>query len=230
MTHEMILGDPGDLSAPPGSYPWSQALRLELQGLLHDSQSSAQRLHRLADAMEQHTGYAQLRDANGEAFASYADFCQAAEPFGLGLPLEAVARIVEQRLLAERAGDRVRRAAAQTTGESLPRGNSRKRNTDLKIAERARQHGISDATQHVLDRLARERPDLLTQVQAGAISVRRAALAAGIAKTATITVSLDPHKAARSLRRHFTPSELLTLIGLLNHESNIGESGTTGND
>ena len=47
---------------------------------------------------------------------------------------------------------------------------------------RAESNGISDRTQRKLDRLAKDRPDLLERVQAGGLSVHRAAMDAGFVK------------------------------------------------
>ena len=51
-------------------------------------------------------------------------------------------------------------------------------------AARAGKAGVSRYTQQKLDRLARDRPDLLAEVRAGRLSAHRAALEAGIVKEA----------------------------------------------
>jgi len=52
-------------------------------------------------------------------------------------------------------------------------------------------------------RIGRDRPDILQRMKDGEFSsVRKAALEAGIVQP-TITIPLDPSRAARSLRRHF---------------------------
>jgi hypothetical protein len=52
-------------------------------------------------------------------------------------------------------------------------------------AERAEQNGIGRTTQRWLDRLTRDRLDLLAQVQAGRLKPKTAARQAGIIKTLT---------------------------------------------
>jgi hypothetical protein len=87
------------------------------------------------------------------------------------------------------------RAAANTTGEVLPRGGDQKsvasesiRNlrNDKTQAERAKENGVSKRTQEKLDALARKRPDLLEKVRAGAMSTHAAAVQAGIEKVKTL--------------------------------------------
>lgn len=51
--------------------------------------------------------------------------------------------------------------------------------------DRAESNGVSDRTQRKLDRLAKERPDLLARVKAGEMKVNRAAIEAGIVKKPT---------------------------------------------
>lgn len=67
----------------------------------------------------------------------------------------------------------IQQAAANTTGEVLPRGDVRHHATQSQ-AERAAVNGISTRTQGKLDHLARQRPDLLQQVARGDLSVDRA--------------------------------------------------------
>ena len=47
---------------------------------------------------------------------------------------------------------------------------------------RAESNGVSQYTQRKLDRLAKDRPDLLNRVKAGELSVQAAAIKAGIVK------------------------------------------------
>jgi hypothetical protein len=213
----MQIGEAGDLRAPPGSRSWAIALRLELQGLLHDSESSAQRLQRLSHLMQQHDGFAQLRDEHGRPFADFAAFCLARPPFGLGLHPSDLEGIVQERM-DRQMHERVQLAAQETTGTVLPQGNSADRHEQqqLRLHHRAKKHGISIATQNRLDHLARQRPDLLAKVQDGEMSVYAAAVEAGIL-TPRVTVLLDPGKAARTLARKMTPDQLRALIAHLQH-------------
>jgi hypothetical protein len=83
---------------------------------------------------------------------------------------------------------RVTAAAGTTTGEVLPSGKVNQWSGILPSqTQRARAEaaGISERTQRKLDRLARDRPDLLAEVRAGRLSAHRAALEAGIVSKAT---------------------------------------------
>jgi hypothetical protein len=80
---------------------------------------------------------------------------------------------------------RIEAAAGATTGEVLPSGKVNQWSGTLPSqTQRARAEaaGISVRTQRKLDRLARDRPDLLAEVRAGRLSAHRAALEAGIVK------------------------------------------------
>lgn len=47
--------------------------------------------------MEEYAGYRQLTDENGQPFSTYAEFCKAKQPWGLGYPPEVIDRIVKER-------------------------------------------------------------------------------------------------------------------------------------
>ena len=92
----LTLGDPGDLAAPPGSQPWAIAVRLQIQSLLKDNASSVKHLRTWLEGIEEHSGYRQLKDENGKAFSSYAEFCKAKQPWGLGYPPEVINQILKE--------------------------------------------------------------------------------------------------------------------------------------
>jgi hypothetical protein len=90
---------------------------------------------------------------------------------------------------ARQVGERVMAAAGVTTGVGLgATGYVAQREEGRQIADpnsqeaRSRTVGISPRTQRKLDRLARERPDLLDAVRSGRLSAHGAAIAAGIVK------------------------------------------------
>lgn len=62
-----------------------------------------------------------------------------------------------------------------------------------------------------LRRLRKDRPDLHARVLAGELSPHAAMIEAGF-RPRTITVPLDPHRAARTLLRHFDLAELLEAL------------------
>ncbi len=67
---------------------------------------------------------------------------------------------------------------------------------------------------YTLRRLKRDNPTLAKRVIDGELSANAAAIQAGIRRK-TITVPLDPERAAATLARHFTPDELDALIEAL---------------
>lgn len=84
----------------------------------------------------------------------------------------------------------IREAAANTTGEVLPRGDTRYQPERIKSqTERATANGVSIRTQAKLDYLARQAPELLELVKCGQLSVDRA------------------YKQSRGIRRKLTPLE-----------------------
>ena len=92
--NRLTLDEPGDLAAPPGSQPWAIAVRLQIQSLLNDNAGDVKQLRTWLKGIEEHSGYSQLTNENGEAFSSYADFCKAKQPWGIGSSPE----IIEQML------------------------------------------------------------------------------------------------------------------------------------
>jgi len=90
-----------------------------------------------------------------------------------------------------------REGAARLEAKETKRGNPTGNNQHQRKEEignfpvstsqvvRAESNGISDRTQRKLDRLAKERPDLLERVKAGELKINRAAIEAGIVKSPT---------------------------------------------
>jgi transposase len=91
----ITLDGPGDLAAPPGSQPWAIAVRLQIQSLLNDSGSSVKQLRTWLEGIEEHSGYSQLTDEDGETFSSYAEFCKAKQPWGLGSSPEIIDKMLK---------------------------------------------------------------------------------------------------------------------------------------
>ena len=90
----LTLDETGDLAAPPGSQPWAIAVRLQIQSFLNDNAGGVKQLRSWLEGIEEHSGYSQLKNEDGETFSSYAEFCNAKQPWGLGYAPE----IIEQKL------------------------------------------------------------------------------------------------------------------------------------
>ncbi|MGB7375575.1 MAG: hypothetical protein WA959_03250 [Rivularia sp. (in: cyanobacteria)] len=90
----LTLDETGDLAAPPGSQSWAIAVRLQIQSLLNENAGGVKQLRSWLEGIEEHSGYSQLTNEDGETFSSYAEFCKAKQPWGLGYAPE----IIEQML------------------------------------------------------------------------------------------------------------------------------------
>lgn len=93
---KFMIGEPGDLAAPPGSQPWAIAVRLQIQSLLKDNATSVKHLKTWIKGIEEYSGYLQLTDENGQLFSSFAAFCIARPPWGLGYPPEVIDQILKE--------------------------------------------------------------------------------------------------------------------------------------
>lgn len=196
------LSGGGDINATPGSQAWAIAVRNELNLRIKNNESDARHLQRLARLMEEHQGYAQLMTRNGRPFASWRQFCTTEAPYGLGYDPEMLRRVVEERVTAQ--------ALAET---AVPLASVGRPEKGYELTFSVEQRGESSA--YLTARIARDRPDILADMVAGAYpSVRAAALAAGIVKP-RLSIPTDPYGAAVALSRRFSHEELVTLVELL---------------
>lgn len=171
-----ILDEKGDLSAPPGSPAWAIAIRLRLQYLVHQAQTTDEIIDPLLDKLEETEAYRQLSNEKGKPFRNAIEFYEAKYPYGLdgAMPLKARIARARQRVMAA--------ASDEGTGEVLQRGGDRKSDNHKSIGNlpidsqviKARQNGIGERTQRKLDHVARFRPDLLECVKAGELSADKA--------------------------------------------------------
>lgn len=148
--------------------------------------------------MEQHEGYKSLCDRTGRPFRSFRAFCLAKRPYGLEYDHEAVRLIRDEKVgVEERAGE----------AKELHEQHNKTLVTNVK------QRG--EDADYLTARIARDRPDILERMKAGAYtSVRQAALEAGIVK-ARISIPSDADGAARAILRHFDASEIEWAIARL---------------
>lgn len=78
------MDEVGDIAAPPGSRDWALAVRLDIQCTLNDIVANVRHLQDLLALCREHKGHCPLADRNGHPFATFAGFCTAPQPFGLG--------------------------------------------------------------------------------------------------------------------------------------------------
>lgn len=101
------------------------------------------------------------------------------------------------------------RKPGNPTGANQHRGNGS--NTTLSKKERG--------SMYSLRRLVKNRPDLHARVVAKELSPHKAMVEAGFASK-RITIFTDPERAARTLRKHFSPHGLAKLVEFLGQDPN----------
>lgn len=183
ITRTTQLFDAGDPNAPAGSSAWCKAALERIRELKRQSQSAVSSLkyRLLAFAKDQH--FTKLTDRDGATFATWEDFVQYPEPFGLGMRVEVVSAIMveedDRKLLRDvvnavppaGAHGGIRSKGEQVDNINLPKG------------------GTSAA--YLIGKLKRDAPDYAERLASGEFrSARAAALAAGIIKETTPLVKL----------------------------------------
>ncbi len=167
-----IHSEVGSLDAPAGTHDWAVAVRLELLGLLKDSESTVRSLRRWIGLVEKKGGYGTLRDLDGKPFKSLGEFYSYPQPHGLGLSNEDLAEIKTAP-----AGAKV-----ATLGKVGRPKKGEGKGSDATF--------IGRGQEYLTARLARDFPDVKVE---DFPSVRQAAIAAGIVKVAS-----DYEKAQKS--------------------------------
>jgi hypothetical protein len=231
---ESIMGEVGNLSAPPGSRDWAIAVRLELQFTLNNVKGDAEHLDDMIALIREHQGYRQLTNRKGRPFLSYESFCVEPQPFGLGYRTEDINRIIGERRATARAKDRAEQATPlKAVGAPLGNQNALKVAAepidDLPLMQSAAKNNVrntniesrkgrSETADYLTARIARDRPDIFDRMRADEFSsVRQAALAAGIIKP-EFSIPIEPQGAARRILNRFRGEPLLELIRVLvNH-------------
>jgi len=154
--------------------------------------------------MEHRQGYRAL------GFASLDEFCGAPAPRGLGRPRPQIDEEIGLRLQAQRQAELAQPLQAHGGAYTKTGGRGNKLHYNCNVV--SPQNGNSAS--YLTARIARDRPDVLERMKAGAYrSVRAAAIDAGIVKDEKrLRVPYDPARAARALRRAFTPAQVAQLI------------------
>lgn len=94
-----LPADPGGekVNAPVGSEAWAQRLRLELQAMVKELPYYAERVKRYIDLITERSAWTLMNRADGSRFSSFDDFCQTAEPYGLGRSPTEIRAYLEAR-------------------------------------------------------------------------------------------------------------------------------------
>ena len=159
---------------------------------------------------------------------SFASFLYTAQPYGADLDRDTLLRWLARTPSA-------RYAAMEALPNSDVEPFERKRKVDVPAAKRNGGDRRSDTASEQSDnvhlkgqggnsadaaiaRLKRDRPDLVERIETGELSPNAAAIEAGF-RTRTITVPLDPTRAAATLRRQFKGEDFQRLLNELNAEA-----------
>lgn len=93
------------LSAPEGSEDWAQGMLREIHVCMDRSRKEQVHIIDCLQAIHRSNGWRHLRTARGANFRSFASFCQAARPYGLGLTAEQAQTLLEQKASIDEDGD-----------------------------------------------------------------------------------------------------------------------------
>jgi hypothetical protein len=154
-----------------------------------------------------------MRTGEVVCFNSFAEFVIAEPPDGLGIDLVTLNRLCSDDIEALDLIDQA------TTGRpGAPKGNRNisgiHNSNGYNINHYVMESNKGTSRQYALRRLRRNHPGLHARVLADEISPHAAMIEAGF-RTKTITVALDPERAARSIRRHFSREQVRELVDLL---------------
>ena len=161
------IGEAGDIDAPIGSREWAIAIRGQILLEWNNKESIESHLMRLRDAFTRHQAWQALTDRRGRPFRSWEGFCQAAPPYGLGLPPKVFDAEAERRSLRAKAGQ--------------PSKDEQENSCITRISL-----GENTNREYILARLERDEYfDLLAQVKRGNVSAHAAAVQVGYRKQKT---------------------------------------------
>ncbi len=92
-----MRADPGtgDEEAPIGSVAWAQFVRLDCQSIVKDLPKVPARAHQIFALIKEHRAWTLMNKPDGSFFATFENFCVAAQPWGLGTPFETVVPYLE---------------------------------------------------------------------------------------------------------------------------------------
>jgi len=163
-----VLDDIGDRDAPAGSRPWARWFVDEAQRLRQHMDFDVKLLQKAIVKLERYEAWKPL------GFPTWEALCRAELDLD-GQQVESIKKAREGATLRK-----VLEAQATSQGERSDLCTVQKSQSD-----RADDNGVSRRTQVYLDRLARDRPDLLDRVRSGELKAKTAAKLAGIVRVPT---------------------------------------------
>jgi len=194
-----------------GSHVDAKAMRARIQQLLAGIDRADEQLSVLCQAARDRKIYMLLEDPRGRYFTSWSDFCVAPVPWGLGLHPAMVEEVVKEQR------DPKRRARLALEGPLLlqTRAAPRKGRT-ARVPARGQEYS--------LQRLKRDRPDLLTRVATGELTIQAAAEQAGHRPPFT-SVLVEPMAIARVVVSRLDEAQQRELLDLIRHPEQITDPG-----
>lgn len=133
-------------------------------------------------------------------FDTFPAFVSATPPNGLGVDLETLRKLCRDDVEAMDIIDRETKRPPHRPSISDNNGNTYER-----------ERPVGNTADYALRKLRTDAPELHRQVLDGALSPHAAMVEAGFRRK-TITVPVDPERAAATLARHFTHDELREIV------------------
>lgn len=127
-----MLADPGtgDPSAPKGSEPWAQHIRLKLRLVINNLSNKPDMAAMYFDILKEHSAWHLMNRRDGSYFETLEEFCSYDQPWGLGTPYREIKPFIvavrgeNATKLMETPGDRRERDAAyiraDASGHDVP--------------------------------------------------------------------------------------------------------------
>jgi hypothetical protein len=161
LTKEALLGD---LSAPIGSDLWCRAMRVTIQGLLDNYRDDYDSLQVYVEQFTKAEGWRHLLDAKKKPFGSYAAFCKAKRPHGLGRDPSEI-----DSLIAEGAKRRTAQAQAADPEVKAAEAHGGARNGEVQGDNGTLKMRGSNQADYLIRRLKRDRPDIARKLAEGSV-------------------------------------------------------------
>lgn len=149
-----------------------------------------------------------LIEETGEVkeFSSFVEYVTTSPPEGLGTEIDTLWRLCQDDIEAQAMIDEATKRSPGKTWDS--------RNNNVSIVNNNPDRPVGNTRQAGLRRIAKSRPDLHTRILAHEISVNAAMVEAGF-RPKTLTIPVDPERAALAIKRQFDRDQISQLVRLL---------------
>jgi hypothetical protein len=196
-----------------GSVDDAKRVRATLQALLRTRERQSEYLEAPVESAQAKAIHLLLTGPDGAFFPDWESFVTCRAPYGLGVALEALDAVIEER--------KDPRRRAQTAAVLVGHGQHRGRRPELPgtVVPRG-----GTGTDYYLARIKLDHPDVLQALQEGRFhSVYEAALACGIA-VPQCYCRLTPESFARQALKYLGAAGVAALIALLQHPEQLPSS------